>query len=406
MRIVMRARAESGMRSTRRHRRVCRWRLRAGVVGVATAALMAATLVVPSSVGAFGSLDGPLGQRAEHERITRIALGCAPGVPSTGDCFEPVTLDQLAGKQGTLGAVGAPDADAVARDPRPHFDETDFLDVDGYPRSEAEAIAARQATIDFLREQHSNAVEAAADLLDGDGTVQLHEVVLIPECTFVGGLPGRAKCNVLQALGFVFHGTQDIYSHSNWTDEADPAQPISVQNPPGLNLPGPIPLLDLRGTGPVTFPKEFTGVFGDNAHAFGPDPCPGPSGRVVHACLSKDEADIQPGPGLEANGVLVAGLGSVTDPLTPRGQVLDNVVAAVGGAVLETRRQWADFRTSLVERYGPERAATIVGALTKDTALDGRADDIPGVREIPGVPELPNVPGIPNLPGLPGIPGR
>lgn len=364
---------------------------------------MAATLAVPSSVGAFGSLDGPLGQRAEHERITRIALGCAPGVPSNGDCFEPVSLDQLAGKRGTLGAVGAPDADAVDRDPRPHFDETDFLDVPGYPRSKADADAARQASIDFLRDQHRTGVEAAAELFGDDGNVQIHEVVLIPECTFVGGIPGRAKCNVLQAFGFVLHGTQDVYSHSNWSDEPDPAQPIGIVNPPGLNLPGPVPQLDLRATGPVVFPSEFTGIFGDAEHAFGPNPCPGPTGRVVHACVNKDTEEIQPGPGVQANGVPVPGLGSVTDPTTIRGQVKDNALAAVGGAVLESRRQWADFKTSLVERYGPERAAAIVGALTKDTPLDGRPD-LPGVPGAPNVPNLPNPPALPNLPGLPNLP--
>src|SRR4051794_35263220 len=127
----MGTRVETLVVSTRWHRRAFRRRrLQSALVGV-IAALMVATLAIPSGVGAFGSLDGPLGQRAEHQRIPRIALGCPPGVPSTGDCFEPVSLDQLAGKPGTLGAVGAPDADP-ARDPRPHFDDTDFLDVEGY----------------------------------------------------------------------------------------------------------------------------------------------------------------------------------------------------------------------------------------------------------------------------------
>ena len=369
---------------------------------------MVATLAAPSSVGAFGTLDGPLGQRAEHERITRISLGCAPGAPSTGDCFEPLSLDQLAGRLGTLGAVGAPDADVLDRDSRPHFDETDFLDVPGYPRSRAEANAARQASIDFLRDEFRIGVDASAELLDQDGNVQLAQVALIPECTFVGGLPGRAKCNALQAFGRVLHGTQDFYSHSNWSDEPDPAQPISIVNPPGLNLAGPSPLLNMRATGPVTFPNDFTGIFGDAENAFGPNPCPGPSGRVVHACVDKDKLDIQPGPGLVANGVLVAGLGSVTDPLTPRGQVQDNAVAAVGGAILETRRQWADFKAALVERYGPERASVMIAAMTKDIPIDGLpgVPAPPEVPAIPGVPGIPEVPAIPGVPGIPGIPGR
>jgi hypothetical protein len=98
--------------------------------------------------------------------------------------------------------------------------------------------------------------------------------------------------------------------------------------------------------------------------------------------------------------VLVAGLGSVTDPTTPRGQVRDNAVAAVGGAILETRRQWADFKAALVERYGPQQATLIIGAITKDTPLDG----LPGVPVLPGAPAIPGGVNIPGIPGLPGIP--
>ena len=72
------------------------------------APLLAAFLLLtptPPRVHAFGTING-LGKRAEHERITRAALACPPGVKSTGDCFEPRSIDQLAGHSGTFGAVG------------------------------------------------------------------------------------------------------------------------------------------------------------------------------------------------------------------------------------------------------------------------------------------------------------
>lgn len=59
-------------------------------------------LLLPSSVLSFGTITGS-GQNAEHERITRAAFACAQGAKSNGECFEPVSLDNLAGRQGTFG---------------------------------------------------------------------------------------------------------------------------------------------------------------------------------------------------------------------------------------------------------------------------------------------------------------
>ena len=72
------------------------------------AIVMAALLALAGAHGAsgFGTISG-LGQDREHERITRRALACSGG--SGAACFEPTTLDALAGKSGTWGAVGAPD---------------------------------------------------------------------------------------------------------------------------------------------------------------------------------------------------------------------------------------------------------------------------------------------------------
>ena len=57
-------------------------------------------LLAPQQAQAFGTIS-KLGQNVEHERITRQGLGPLG--------FGPLTLDEIAGKKGTFGAVGAPD---------------------------------------------------------------------------------------------------------------------------------------------------------------------------------------------------------------------------------------------------------------------------------------------------------
>lgn len=402
----------------RRSRGLGRWR---ATVAVVTAALMASALtpafIQPPSARAFGTIRG-LGQRAEHEIVTRIALGCPAGTPSNGDCFEPESLHQLAGQEGTFGAVGAPDSDDQILDPRAHCDDADFLDSPGYPQSRAEATRVLQECVDHLREEFAEAVVEADDLLDtedGKLIIEAHEVVISPNCVFTGGVPGRAKCNVFEGLGRALHGAQDFYSHSNWADEANAGQPIGINNPPGLNLPAPSPVLDLRGRGPVPVPQALsTGFF--KSPIPGQDVCPGEDGRITHACLNKDKAQIDPGAGVTVNGVSVPGLGNVSDPQTDRGKVGANALKAIAGAVVESRRIWADFRVALGAKYGNERAGLIILALTKDEPPvgDGLVPNIQGIPEIPQIPEAPQIPGltgpagappIPSIPVIPNIPG-
>jgi hypothetical protein len=306
-------------------------------------------LLIPvSEAHAFGTING-LGQRAEHERITRAALACPPGVKSTGDCFEPRSIDQLAGHAGTFGAVGAPDLDeffGVAA----HCDDADFLDVPGYPQTRAAATAALLGCVTHLRGRFRQGIDGANGLFDRDGELIGSQVDLSSDCTFAGGFAGRAKCNAIEGLGRALHGAQDFYSHSNWADQADPTRPIGITNPPGLNLPAPSPILDLAGTSTPAIPPDLaTGFFPGVLR----DTCPR-DGRITHACLNKDLALIDP----------VSG--AVSDPRTPRGRVLSNAQKAVSGALAETRRQWADFRTALNARYGADLGKRMALALTQD----------------------------------------
>jgi hypothetical protein len=111
-------------------------------------------------------------------------------------------------------------------------------------------------------------------------------------------------------------------------------------------------LLDLRGKSAVSVPAELTTgcfVLKDEIHGVGE--C---LDRVTHAALNKD------------NGLIDPHSGAATDPTTPRGAVRQNFAKAVAAAINETRRQWQDFRAELSTRYGKERAARMICAITRD----------------------------------------
>jgi hypothetical protein len=317
--------------------------------GLAAALGVVAVLVsTPGSAAAFGTIDGG-GQNREHERITRAALACASGT-APDDCFEPRTLDALAGHVGEFGAVGAPDRDELSL-PAAHCDNADFLAGD-YPRTRSQATSTLLDCVEQLRLRFREGVDSAGPVLDGGADVLPEEVGLDPECAFTGPGDARAKCAVIEGLGRVLHGAQDFYAHSNWADAADPQLPVGADNPPGLDRPGPSPVLDLRSSAPPTVPPELTGgCFALRDQVPGVGEC---AGRVTHAGINKDRGLIDP----------VSG--RATDPTTPRGMVGENFGRAVAGAIAETRRQWQDFRSALTQRYGPQQAQVMICALTRD----------------------------------------
>src|SRR3954469_10115214 len=107
-----------------------RWRL----VGVF--AVIAWLASAPGSAAGFGTIDSG-GQNREHERITRAALACAGDGGSEADCFEPRSIDLLAGHAPEFGAVGTPDKDELSL-PAAHCDNIDFLPGE-YPRTRGQA---------------------------------------------------------------------------------------------------------------------------------------------------------------------------------------------------------------------------------------------------------------------------
>lgn len=365
-------------------RRACR--LLGSCVFIAALGLgLSVSIVIGSVLPAmgFGTINGKFPpvygalQRGEHERITRAALACAPDVKSDGSCFEPKSIAALAGKNGALGAVGAPDTDEAAVSSA-HCDDADFLNDAKYPFSPPAESARQQANTHFyeclarMRRLFGAGVSDAHDMLKPGGTPPLNlpelktdQVDLSTACTFVPSARGRAKCNVIEDFGRMLHTAQDFYAHSNWTDVADSSQPISINNPPGLGRTAPSPLLDLRGTSLPEIPLDFT-----TGYYKGVDPldhCPGTNNRVTHACLNKDDEFITArAGGTDATSLNNQSTVMVTDPLTRRGQVGNNAYDAVTGAIVETRHQWEEFRQEIIARYGDRTGKLLINALTQD----------------------------------------
>jgi hypothetical protein len=314
-------------------------------------AAAAALLLTSGAAFAFGTIHG-LGQDAEHERITRHAFTCAANAPSD-DCFQNNTLDSLAGAKGTFGAVGAPDRGRLAFRAEAHCDGADYFDVANYPQTKAEAQAKLKACRAWMVKHLDEAVEAAGDLLDRNGAIRHSQIPTNVACQFGGRMKGRAKCDVLEHFGILLHASQDFYSHTNWTDAADKAQPLSALNPPGMSNRGPAPWLDLRTDAP--FPAglisgcfEMKSAISEEANCnYGADKRP----RVKHLALNKDKGRIDP---------------AVGDGATDRGRVAGNFKNAVEAAIADSKDKWETLKEQLILTYGPSRGTRMICALTRD----------------------------------------
>lgn len=296
----------------------------------------ALALLAPAAAHAFGAIRG-LGQDAEHERITRAALAD----------LGPRSLDELAGRRGASGAVGAPDNPlrGLMSERAAHCDGGDSLAssaAPGYPQTQAQAQAILAECRGFIVRALEAAVAAAAPLAEPSA----RDAAL--SCSF-RGQPTRAKCAVLEQLGLAFHAAQDFYSHSNWVDRPAPGA-ISARNPPGLAQEGRAPWLDPRGgtdfpAGLISgcyngYPESFHCRYGGHA-------------RVRHAVLNKDTGPI--------------GVGAAAGPgRTERGAINGNFERAVAAAIADTRDKWLYFEERVRSVYGEEAAARILCAVRND----------------------------------------
>lgn len=311
------------------------------------AAVLFLGLVASTGAFAFGTVS-IMGQNREHERITRHALAC--GVAHVANCFEADSIDNLAGKKGTFGAVGAPDnpTRGLLSTSAAHCDNGDFLPgISGYAHTQQEAEKTLRSCRTFMDKNLDAAVRDAAAMLLPDGSIDDSQMPTVVSCTF-NGKKGRAKCNVLEDFGLTLHSAQDFYAHTNWADLPDPARPVGITNPPGLGNEVPAPWLNLRRAALKLPAGLMSGCFQSVPEKlFCND---GPGGRVKHAYLNKDDGTIDP---------------AIGQGTTERGRVNDNFGRAVRDAIADSQDKWAILQERLMRTY-PETGARMICALTHD----------------------------------------
>ena len=286
---------------------------------IGLAAVAVTVLLTPQAL-AFGTIRG-LGQNAEHEHITRNGLAAFG--------FGANSLSEVAGKNGTFGAVGAPDRPdrGLMSSKAAHCDGGDHFPSAGYPQSAPAAAAVLTSCRAYIMNNLNAAVAAAAGLVKPN--LSLDSTSIFGGCNY-NGIKGRAKCNVFEDMGMAFHAAQDFYSHSNWID-APRASP-SIADPQGLNQSAPAAWLSPGGAGfPAGLISGCYDGFPETFHC---------GGRIKHAVLNKDTTG------------------------TSRGLAAYNKAMAV--AAQDTRDKWAYLESRLVAVYGAPRGAKMICVLKSD----------------------------------------
>ncbi|MEW2352270.1 hypothetical protein [Spirillospora sp. NPDC029432] len=337
-----------------------RWTAAATVMAAVLGVSMAGQVAAPPEAEAFATYYWFSSGHGEHEKVTRAALACPEDQPSDGTCFEPDSMDVLAGYRTYLGGVGAPDSWASGGEldnADAHCDNADYIRSEdnggnAYVRTRAQASEQLVACLTHLRGRFQGAAREAGEVFDDDGELSGYESRA--RCADYGppGERARAKCRFVDLFGRALHGVQDFYSHSNWVDSHDSGKPTSVSNPPGMHRSEVFPLMNFRL--PVSSPSDVPEQLATGCYPS--DEC---QNRIRHdEELNKDVAQIDPA------------TGEVTrDGTSARGQISDNQERAVRWAISDTRRQWAEMRAEIRERYGAEKGATIICAMTHDTPV-------------------------------------
>ena len=329
-------------------------------------------LLIPSGpAGAFGTVHA-LGQNAEHEMITRV-LSCFSQKQAPTPCFRKRSMNILAGESGSFGAVGSPDIPPyLFGRPYNHCDDGDYnvIGAASYPKTEAEAHQQLLSCIKWAQTRISWAVYWSRLLLS-NGTINFQQARTDQSCKLpndVDGFDVNAKCAILNELGRAMHAAEDFWSHSNWADHANPKEPVSASNQPGLGR-SDVPnyfLSSHNGSIPPDsywkFPPNLVTGCDDSA------PLSGFGDRILHSNLSKDKGLINPNDGKTSN------------PDTQRGRVGNNFELAVTGARNQTVALWNSYVNTLKYFYGNAQAELMVTALTSDTPwtscqVGGRANN-------------------------------
>ena len=358
---------------------------------------------------AFKTWNGPGLGNAEHERITRLAIACnsalerqAPdGLTWLADlCLESNTnthgatqselvLRMLAGADGYLGGVGAPDRfyeAVISSYDAAHCDNADTWFPDDrwpenggvYPRTRAQRSNAMKDCLELLQFYVRTAVEQAGQMVDSNGRANSSQADLSEDCNIAYDPKlkpdethnrGQAKCNALISFGRALHITQDFFSHSNWVDNTDTSPGPS--NAPGLNNPAiyrylpsvlRYPQSDAEIGAFLASSQVITGAYPTPTCMELKPECKLPPTRLFHDHgLNKDEgkgyidwtqASIPSGDGGHSARASAGVL---------KGE--DNFQRSARSAALASAALWADFRAGILTAYPGSRGRSIWAAI-------------------------------------------
>ncbi|CAB4900774.1 MAG: hypothetical protein F2923_02660 [Actinobacteria bacterium] len=314
----------------------------------------------------FGSTDSwALGQNSEHQHITE-SLGIADPL------WNKKSLILVAGNSGNYGAVAAADratdsSATLIKGLGPgykHCDDGDWLDIPGYPHNSNSAVAELTKCADYYQYLLDRAVRYAGQLVtpemkvsesvftmtSGSGTFKpdtycAYRFSLTPD--------NNPKCDVLNAFGRSLHVAEDVWSHTNWGDQADPAKSISITNPPGLGnteIPG-----FLHYPASITIPEGLISGCDDSA------PMSDCKNRIGHSALAKDNGKFNPdGSNAQSTDKYYRGL-VVVDGVS-------NFERAITGAMNQAASTWSDLQNAILSKYGDARGNAIISVLRSDSA--------------------------------------
>ena len=330
-----------------------------------TAAL---TLVTAGTASGFGTTE-ILGQNSEHQHLTESIAKADPA-------WEPNSLALLAGNKGNYGGVGAADR-ATDSSATPlvglgpgykHCDDGDWLDTPGYRHSKSSATEELARCARYYQTLMNWAVRYAGSLVSPDMKVNQGVFTMTSKSTikpdnvcqyrFSLTPDKNAKCDVMNAFGRALHVAEDVWSHTNWGDLADPTRAIGITNPPGLNRTD-IPGFLRYPVSSITIPDGLISGCDDSVPLVGPANC---SGRITHSALAKDNGTID----TDGDGAADASTDKYARGMvTVDGQT--NFQRATRGARAQVASSWNDLKAAIVAKYGDERGNAIISVITSDS---------------------------------------